>query len=295
MNKKYNLQLFANETITTDIEPGISVDFASKLTNNIRTLQRILAIDELDALPEGNAIPIYAFNQKNTPSQVAEGVTIPLTEVERTLVETINMTLKKYRKQSTAELIQKVGRTRAINDTDNVVLSNVQKDIKTDFFTMLATATGTASGVGVQKALAASWGKVIKAFDDVDATPVFFVSSDDVADYLGGASISMQTAFGWNYIENFLGLGDTFVTPALTKGTAYATAKENLRGAYVPANNGAVADSFGLNGDGTGLVGITHSVVTSNASIETLMMSGVVFYPEIVSKVYKVTISNAGA
>ena len=58
MNKKYNLQLFANETITTDIEPGISVDFASKLTNNIRTLQRILAIDELDALPEGNAIPI---------------------------------------------------------------------------------------------------------------------------------------------------------------------------------------------------------------------------------------------
>lgn len=292
---KFNLQLFANETITTDIEPGISVDFASKLTNNIRTLQRILAIDELDALPEGNAIPIYAYAQKNTPTQVAEGVTIPLTEVERTLVKTINMTLKKYRKQSTAELIQKVGRTRAINDTDNVVLSNVQKDIKTDFFTMLATATGTASGVGVQKALAAAWGNVVKAFDDVDATPVFFVSSDDVADYLGGASISMQTAFGWNYIENFLGLGDTFVTPALTKGTAYATAKENLRGAYVPANNGAVADSFGLNGDGTGLVGITHSVVTSNASIETLMMSGVVFYPEIVSKVYAVTISNAGA
>ena len=292
---KFNLQLFANETITTDIEPGISVDFASKLTNNIRTLQRILAIDELDALPEGNAIPIYAYAQKNTPTQVAEGVTIPLTEVERTLVKTINMTLKKYRKQSSAELIQKVGRTRAINDTDNVVLSNVQKDIKTDFFTMLATATGTASGVGVQKALAAAWGKVVKAFDDVDATPVFFVSSDDVSDYLGGASISMQTAFGWNYIENFLGLGDTFVTPALTKGTAYATAKENLRGAYVPANNGAVADSFGLNGDGTGLVGITHSVVTSNASIETLMMSGVVFYPEIVSKVYEVTISNAGA
>ena len=292
---KFNLQLFANETITTDIEPGISVDFASKLTNNIRTLQRILAIDELDELPEGNAIPIYASAQKNTPTQVAEGVTIPLTEVERTLVKTINMTLKKYRKQSSAELIQKVGRTRAINDTDNVVLSNVQKDIKTDFFTMLATATGTASGVGVQKALAAAWGKVVKAFDDVDATPVFFVSSDDVSDYLGGASISMQTAFGWNYIENFLGLGDTFVTPALTKGTAYATAKENLRGAYVPANNGAVADSFGLNGDGTGLVGITHSVVTSNASIETLMMSGVVFYPEIVSKVYAVTISNAGA
>ena len=292
---KFNLQLFANETITTDIEPGISVDFASKLTNNIRTLQRILAIDELDELPEGNAIPIYAYAQKNTPTQVAEGVTIPLTEVERTLVKTINMTLKKYRKQSSAELIQKVGRTRAINDTDNVVLSNVQKDIKTDFFTMLATATGTASGVGVQKALAAAWGKVVKAFDDVDATPVFFVSSDDVSDYLGGASISMQTAFGWNYIENFLGLGDTFVTPALTKGTAYATAKENLRGAYVPANNGAVADSFGLNGDGTGLVGITHSVVTSNASIETLMMSGVVFYPEIVSKVYEVTISNAGA
>lgn len=293
MNKKYNLQLFANETITTDIEPGISVDFASRLTNNIRTLQRILAIDDLDALPEGNAIPIYGYNQKNTPAQVAEGVTIPLTEVERKLLKTITMTLKKYRKQSTAELIQKVGRTRAINDTDAVILSNVQKDIKKEFFDMLADGEGTASGAGLQKAMASAWDKVVEGFDDIDATPVYFVSSHDVADYLGDTTVTMQTAFGWNYIENFLGLGTTFVTPAITKGTAYATARENLRGAYVPANNGAVADSFGLNGDGTGLVGITHSVVTSNASIETLMMSGVVFYPELLDKVFVTTITGA--
>lgn len=292
---KFDIQYFANETITTDIEPGISVDFATKLTNNVRTLQRILAIDELDSLPEGNAIPIYAYKLKNTPDQVAEGVTIPLTEVQRELVKTIYMTLKKYRKQSTAELIQKVGRSRAINDTDAFLVSNIQKDIKAAFFEMLGTGTGTASGAGVQKALANAWGKVVEGFDDVDATPVFFVSSADVSEYLGSAQVTMQTAFGWNYIENFLGLGDTFVTPALEKGTAYATAKENLRGAYVPANNGAVADSFGLNGDGTGLVGITHSVETNNASIETLMMSGVVFYPELLDKVYKTTISGAGA
>jgi len=292
MKRNFDIQLFANETITTDIEPGISIDFATKLTANIRTLQRILAIDELDALPEGNAIPIYAYNQKNTPAQVAEGVTIPLTEVERKLVKTINMTLKKYRKQSTAELIQKVGRIRAINETDNVVLSNIQKDIKGDFFSMLATGEGTASGTGVQATLADIWGKVAKKFDDVDATPVFFVSSDDVAEYLGTATVTMQTAFGWTYIENFLGLGDTFVSPALTKGTCYGTAKENLRGAYVPANSGAVADSFGLNGDGTGLVGITHSVETNNATIETLMMSGVVFYPELLDGVFAGTIGT---
>ena len=56
-----------------------------------------------------------------------------------------------------------------------------------------------------------------KFYEDEDATPVFFVSSDDVAEYLGSAQITMQTAFGWTYIENFLGLGTAIVTPALAK------------------------------------------------------------------------------
>ena len=81
--------------------------------------------------------------------------------------------------------------------------------------------------------------------------------------------------------------------PSLTKGKVIGTAKENLHGAYVPANGGDVARTFGLTSDETGLVGITHSAITSNATVDTLVMSGVVFYPELLDGVIVGTISTS--
>ena len=159
---------------------------------------------------------------------------------------------------------------------------------------MLAEGTGSASGTTLQAALSAAWGQVKKFYEDQDATPIYFVSTDDVADYLGTAQVSMQTAFGMSYIENFLGLGTVVVSPALAKGKAIATAKENLYGAYVPANSGDVAKTFGLTADSTGLVGMAHYPISSNATVDTLIMSGVVFYPELLDGVIVSTI-GAGA
>jgi hypothetical protein len=103
----------------------------------------------------------------------------------------------------------------------------------------------------------------------------------------------MQQAFGMSYIENFLGLGTVIISPVLTAGTLYATAKENLYGAYIPANSGDVARTFGLTSDTTGYVGINHTPVSSNATVDTLVMSGVVFYPELLDGVIKTTITGA--
>ena len=89
-------------------------------------------------------------------------------------------------------------------------------------------------------------------------------------------------------MENFLGLGTAVVTPELAAGTAYATAKENLNGAYIPASGGDVANAFGLTTDETGLVGMTHEPSTTNASITTLVLSGVTFFPEMTDGVIKI-------
>lgn len=130
---------------------------------------------------------------------------------------------------------------------------------------------------------------------DIRETPIYFVSSDDVAEYLATAQVTMQTAFGISYIQDFLGLGTVVIAPSLTKGKLVATAKENLRGAYVPAQSSDLAQSFGLTADSTGLIGMTHAVSSDNATIDTLMFSSVVFYPELLDGVIVATIKAAEA
>lgn len=311
MNKKrFNLQLFAEgdttttptaaagTTVAADLTPEISIDLASRLAENIQTLNRVISTNELVPMAAGTSIKMYKTALKNgLAAQVGEGVDINLTEVQRTLAKTVEMTLKKYRKVTTAEAIQKMGQSIAINQTDDAVVKAIQKAIKNEFFTLLTTATGsaTAKAHGLQAALAAAWGKIQEKFDDIDATPIFFVSSADVADYLATAEVTVQTSFGLSYIENFLGLGDAFVTPAITAGNVYATAKENLFCAYVPANTADVARAFGLTSDATGLIGINHSANQTNATINTLFMAGTVFYPEDLSAIVKVAITKASS
>ena len=289
-----NLQRFAAETntiVAADLEPAISVDFTSRLGSNITELQRVLGISELIPMPAGTDIKIYEIKKVNSPSQVGEGETIPLTEITRKLKTTITLDLDKYRKNTTAEAIQKTGREIAINQTDQKLVSEIQKDIKKAFYTALATGTGTATGTNLQKTLANLWAKLQIRYEDIDATPIFFINPQDVADYLGDAQIDMQTTFGFTYVENFLGLGTAIISPQVTAKTVWATAQENLNGAYVPVS-GDVAQTFGLTYDTTGTIGMTHQTKTGNATIDTLIMSCVKFFPEYADGVFKGTISG---
>lgn len=295
-NRRMNLQLFAvpeNEIVTTDLEPAISIDVTSNLNGNITELQNLLGVTDMQPMSAGTLIKMYSMEQVNTPEQVAEGEVIPLTKIKRKLAKTVELKFNKFRKQTTAEAIQKVGRNIAVNQTDEKLVSGIRKSIKKAFYDVLSSGTGRASGTSLQAALAQAWGGVKKYYEDEDATPIFFVSSDDVADYLSTAQITMQTTFGWTYIESFLGLGTAIITPALAKGKVIATAKENLRGAYVPAGSGDLAQSFNLTADSTGLVGMTHQIATDNASITTLIFCGVIFYPELLDGVVVSTITGA--
>jgi hypothetical protein len=283
-----------NATLSTDLAPAITIDHLNKLTENIKTLNEIISVNELVPMT-GDTIRIYKTAVKTKPSaNVKEGEIIPLTEAERKLVKEIKLELKKYRKSTTAEAIQKVGRDRAINDTDAVLVKVAQKDIKDGFFENLSTGTGTATpgGAGFQQAVAAAWGAVQTAYEDVDATPIYFVNPSDLATYLGSAQITMQTAFGLSYIENFVGLGTVFVSPSIPAGTVKATAKENLFCGYVPADTSDMAQTFNLTSDETGLVGMSHYVVGERAAIDTLIITGAVFYPEAADRVINVNIAT---
>lgn len=297
---KFNLQHFAAETNitkTTDLEPAISVDFTSRIATTLRALQEVLGITAMQPMAEGTQIKIYKYNKTNSPAQVAEGEKINLTKIERKLVATKELTVKKYRRAATAEAIQRSGKAVAINGCDSKLVNELQKDIKADFFTMLTGTTGVTTataGATLQAACANAWASLNSKFEDEDVNPVYFINPVDLAGYLGNAEITMQTSFGLSYISNFLGLGTVIVSPKVTAGSIFATAKENLNGAYIPTS-GALGEVFGLTTDETGMVGMVHTAETGTASIETLLLSSVLFYPERADGIVKAAITPAEA
>ena len=278
-------------TVANDVAPAISVDLASNLSEGIRSLAEILGVNDMYAMSAGTLVNIYKSKIKGSlRKQPASGETVPLTEVERIAVSP-ELSLDFYRKIVTAQAIQKAGRENALYDTDRALIGAIRKSIKASFFTAISAGTGTVTAqTTFQKQLAQAWSAVHTYFEDVDSEPVHFVNPADVADYLGTATITTQNAFGFDYVEDFLGLGTVIFSASVTKGTVISTAKANLRGAYVPAN-GEVGTEFGMTADESGLVGICHKVNTSMAGIESLFMTGVKFYAEDLAGVFKGTMT----
>ena len=304
--RKYAKQIFAPETNTTtaaDLEPVISIDHTNRLVEGIKSLKTVLGIVDLTPMSEGTTIKMYKTTQKNTPDQVAEGEVIKLTEFERKLIKTYTLSLHKFRKQTTAESIQKVGKQKAINDTDTEFMRNIQKGIKNTFFTFVLGGTGTAenlaikkekASVSIQGAIAGLWAKLSTYYEDMDVEPIYFINPLDIATYLANAQITIQTAFGFQYVENFLGLGTVVLDSKITAGNVVGTVKQNLNGAYIPAS-GAVGETFGLTTDETGMVGMKHYLADDSASVNTLIMEGVTFYAEDASGIFKAPIAVEAA
>lgn len=290
------LQLFAvdeNATVSADLEPVISVDFTSRIVQNITELQNLLGITDMTPMAAGTQVKVYKTTVDNDPAQVAEGEVIPLTKVERKLAATIDVVLNKYRKETTAEAIQKVGRNSAINTTDEKLVQKIQKDIKKTLYATLALGTGTATGANLQIVLANLWAALQNKYEDEDVSPIYFINPTDIATYLGTAQVTTQSAFGFTYIQNFLGLGTAIVSPQVTAKKPMATVTQNINGIYVPAS-GDVGQTFSLISDATGLVGMTHYVAGDNATVKTLIISGAKFFTEYADGVFVGTI-GAGA
>ena len=292
-----NIEAESNLITTSQMTKAREVDFVYRFTHgSLAKLIEVLGVTRRVPVMEGTTLYVYTTSGTLQSGAVDEGEVIPLSQyaTEKTAVGSI--TLNKYRKAVSAEAIKKSGYEAAVVATDNALLRDVQKTIRASLFTLLnGTITGStsAAGTGLQAALANAWGKLQVKFEDDAAEAVFFLNPEDVSDYLGGATISMQTAFGMNYVENFLGLGTAIMSSQITKGTFIATAKENLIMYYLTMN-GDLARAFDLTADELGYIGINSGNANKErAQIESLVMDGITFAPEYAAGVIKGTI-NAG-
>ena len=294
--KKLDLQMFAVDAKTVkeaDLAKVRDVDFTERFSKGIDTLMAMLGVTRKQEKRAGEVLKVYKATGTLESGVVAEGEVIPLSKYQTTYEAVGEAVLNKWRKVTTAEAISSKGYGQAVNDTNDKMLKDIQKGVRTSFVNFLATGTGKAAGVGLQATLAQAWGQLQVLFEDTSVQSVYFMNPLDVADYLGGAQISTQTAFGMSYIENFLGLGTVILASDVPKGKLYATAAENIVLYYIPVTSADMAQAFDLTSDATGLIGIHTGPTYDNLSAETVAASGVGLFAEKLDGIVVGTINPA--
>lgn len=263
-----------------DLARAREVEFVTIFGENLKKLTEALGVSRMIPKQAGTMLKAYRATGALASGEVAEGETIPLSKYATEAVPIDEITLLKWRKATSAEAIIEKGYDQAVTMTTDKMLSDVQKGIRNKFFTFMGTGTGSASGATVQAALANAWGQLQVLFDDDSIDSVYFMNPLDVAEYLGTAQITMQTAFGMSYVENFLGLGTVFFNSSVPQGKIYATAKQNLVVYYVPVNGADLNEAFSFTSDETGLIGIHEEPDYTNMTASDTVINGMVLFAE---------------
>lgn len=274
-----------------DLVRAREIEFVTLFGESIKKLVEALGVTRKIPKQAGYTLKAYKATGTLQPGTVAEGDLIPLSKYQTEAVSYAEIVLKKWRKATSAEAIIEKGYDQAVQMTTDRMLKDVQKGIRTDFFTFLATGTGEATGATFQAALAQAWGQLQVLFEDDSIEAIYFMNPLDVADYLATAQITTQTAFGMTYVENFLGLGTVIFDSKVKQGEIYATAKDNIVLYYVPVNGADLGNAFLFTADQTGLIGIHEEADYKHMTAEDTVMSGVVLFAERLDGIVKSTIT----
>lgn len=283
----------ANLITREDLARAREIDFTLSFTGGIKKLMEALGVTRKIAKQAGTLLKTYKATGTLEDGKVGEGETIPLSKYQTEAVSYKEITLLKWRKATSAEAIVEKGYDQAVGMTTERMLKDVQKVIRTNFFTFLATGTGAAAGNGLQATLAQAWGQLQVLFEDDEVSTVYFINPLDIADYLATAQVTTQTAFGMTYIENFLGMGTVFMNSSVPKGKVYATAKDNIVMYYIPVNGADLQEAFSFTSDDTGYIGIHEEPDYTNMTASDTVVNGIELFAERLDGVVVGTISAA--
>lgn len=275
-----------------DLARAREVEFVELFSENVKKLIEALGVTRKIAKQAGAVLKSYKATGTLQSGEVAEGDTIPLSKYAVEAVNYGEITLKKWRKATSAEAIVERGYDRAVEMTRDRMLKDVQKGIRFDLFTFLGTGTGSATGANLQGALAQAWGQLQVKFEDDAIEAVYFINPLDIADYLAEASVSTQTAFGMTYVKDFLGLGTVIMNASVPEGKIYATAKENIVLYYVPVNGADLSEAFNFTSDETGYIGIHEAADYTNMTASDTVVNGMTFLAERIDGVVVGTIAG---
>lgn len=270
-------------TITTDELSKArirEIDFVERFNYSVSKLIEALGITRKIAKEAGTVLKTYKATGTLEDGNVAEGEIIPLSKYTITPVAYKEITLKKWRKATTAESITTYGFDQAVNMTTDEMLRDVQRGIRSDFFAFMATGTGVATGANLKKVLANAMGKLLSLYDTDDVQAVHFINPVTVYDYLGDQEITTQTAFGMQYVKDFLGYGTVFMNKSVPEGTVYSTVSDNVVLYYIATNGADLGEAFNFTSDDTGYIGIHETPDYDNLTCKDTVVSGIELFAE---------------
>lgn len=239
-NRKLGLQVFAapeNMTGVAQIQVRArEIDFVTSFGQNMQALLDVMGITRMIRKENGSVLRVREASGVLQSGDVAEGDIVPLSQYEVTEKDFDTIKIQKYKKGVSIEAIAEKGYEAAVAMTDEEFTADLQNVIMTRFYDMLKMGSLTSYETSWQMAFAMAIGRVKNKFETMGRTATgiaVWVNTLDVYKYLGAAQITMQTAFGVNYVRNFMGADIMFISSQIPENTVIATPLNNIVAYYV--------------------------------------------------------------
>lgn len=294
-----NITTAAHENLikSADIQVAVrKIDFVTQFARNWEALQEVMGITRPIEKPNGTELTSKYAEGELQDGKVGEGEFIPRSHFTVKEKPYAKITVEKYAKEVSIEAVAEHGEEAAINMTDEEFLVELQENVTSRFYDYLKTGTMTFEEKTFQMAFAMALGKVKDKFKKMhrNVTGIaVFVNTLDLYAYLGSSEITMQTAFGFTYLKNFLGAELTFVSSEIPRGQMIATPINNIVSYYVnPQNSGFAKLGLHYTTDGvTNLIGFAVAGDYDRATGVSYALMGFTLFAEYIDAIAVVTIN----
>lgn len=290
----------ANLTKSVNIDTTArEVDFVTRFAKNWEHLRDIMGIMRTIRKTPGTVLKSKYASVTLQSGSVAEGNEIPYSQATVATKDYASINVEKYAKAVSIEAINEHGYDDAVGLTDDQFLFELQNNVTTRFYDFLNTGSLLSAKATFQAQLAEAQGQVRnkwKAMHKGITEIVGFCNILDAYDYLGAANITVQSEFGMNYIENFLGYRRLFLCSdaEIDRGVVIATPVENTILYYVsPDDSDFARAGLAYTTDGeTNLIGFHVQGDYKTAVSESFALMGMTLMAEYldgIAVVYKGT------
>ena len=277
-------------------------DFVSVFNLNWDALRKILGIMRPIRKTPGTKLITYTASVALESGSVEPGEVIPYSKATVVKSGMADLDILKYAKAVPIEDVAKYGAAIAIEKSDEAFRNQLQTNVLTSFYTFLNTGALTNIQTTWQMALSMARGLVIDKFNKMRKSVTNVIGFANVLDaykYLGGANITVQTAFGISYIENFMGYSTLFLlsAPDIAEGTVIACPVENIDLYYIDPGDSEFS-KLGLNyttAGETNLIGFHAEGNYTTAVGETFALMGMKLWAEYIDGIAVVKVEASGS
>ena len=273
------------------------IDFVTRFGQNWEALREILGIMRPIRKTPGTQLISYTASVTLEDGDVDPGRVIPYSKATVVQSTKADLDLLKYAKAVPIEDVNKYGAEVAVQKTDDAFLNELQSKVIDDFYDFLVDDTSaiTSTETTFQMGVAMAIGQVRDKFKRMRKNAseiVVFVNTIDAYRYLGAAEVTVQSLFGIDYIQNFMGARTVILSSEIESGTIVAVPSDNIVLYYVDPGDGQFEQlglTYTVEGE-TNLIGFHANGNYSTAVGESFALMGMKLWAEYADGIAIVTV-----